>query len=79
MLLLSHKWCFNTWYNIDPVTRYSAGIIKWTQTEIDAVAHKPMNLLTVHNGFTLHLKTDVHQLYLPRKAGGHGPLNVKQR
>ena len=59
-----------------PVVRYSAGIIKWTQSELDDIDRKSRKLLTIHKG--LHPKADIHQLYLPRKVGGHGLLNVKQ-
>ena len=59
-----------------PVIRYSAGIIKWTQTELDDIDCKSRKLLTIHKG--LHPKADIHRLYLPRKTGGRGLLNVKQ-
>ena len=58
------------------VVRYSAGIIKWTQSELDDIDRKSRKLLTIHKG--LHPKADIHRLYLSRKVGGHGLLNVKQ-
>ena len=59
-----------------PLLRYSAGIIGWTQTELDDVDRKSRKLLTIYNG--LHPKADIHRLYIPRKYGGRGLLNVKQ-
>ena len=59
-----------------PVIRYSAGIIKWSQSELDDIDRKSRKLLTIYKG--LHPKADVHRLYLPRKVGGRGLLNVKQ-
>ena len=59
-----------------PVIRYSAGIIKWSQSELDDIDRKSRKLLTIYKG--LHPKADVHRLYLPRKVGGRGILNFKQ-
>ena len=59
-----------------PVIRYSAGIIKWTQCELDDINRKTRKLLTIYKGF--HPRANIHRLYLPRKVGGRGLLNVKQ-
>ena len=56
-----------------PVLRYSAGIINWTQSDLDEIDHKARKLMTIYGG--LHPKSDVHCLYLPRNSGGRG-LNM---
>lgn len=58
-----------------PVMRYSAEI-HWTQAELDDIDCKFRNLLTIYKG--LHPKADVDCLYLPRKTGGCGLINVQQ-
>jgi len=58
-----------------PVLRYSAGIISWTQSDLDEIDRKTRKLMTIYKG--LHPKSDVHRLYLPRKSGGRGLLNIK--
>jgi len=58
------------------VIRYSGGIIRWNQSELDDFDHKSRKFLTIYKG--LHPRADVHRLYLPQKAGGRGLLNVKQ-
>jgi len=57
------------------VLRYSAGIISWTQSDLDEIDRKTRKLMTIYKG--LHPKSDVHRLYLPRKSGGRGLLNIK--
>lgn len=59
-----------------PVLRYSAGIVSWSLNELDEIDHKTRKLITIYKG--LHPKSDVHRLFLPRKSGGRGLLNVKQ-
>jgi len=59
-----------------PVIRYSAGIIKWSQSELDDIDRKSKKLLTIHKGF--HPKADIHRLYLPRKVGGRGLLMLSR-
>ena len=59
-----------------PVIRYSAGILNWTQAELDDIDRKSRKLLTIYKG--LHPKADVDRLYLPRKSGGRGLVNVRQ-
>ena len=41
---------------------YSAGILNWTQAELDDIGHKTRKLLTIYKG--LHPKADVDHLYL---------------
>lgn len=59
-----------------PVLRYSAGIVNWTQAELDDIDRKSRKLLTIYKG--LHPKADVDRLYLPRRSGGRGLINVRQ-
>uniref|UniRef100_A0A803T202 Reverse transcriptase domain-containing protein n=1 Tax=Anolis carolinensis TaxID=28377 RepID=A0A803T202_ANOCA len=64
----------NTW--AIPVIRYTAGIINWTQMELDNLDRKTRKLMTIHH--SLHPRSDVDRLYLPRRSGGRGLLQVKQ-
>ena len=59
-----------------PIMRYSAGILNWTQAELDDIDRKTRKLLTIYKG--LHPKADVDRLYLPRNSGGRGLINVRQ-
>ena len=59
-----------------PIMRYSAGILNWTQAELDGIDRKTRKLLTIYKG--LHPKADVDRLYLPRNSGGWGLINVRQ-
>jgi len=59
-----------------PILKYSAGIVNWSLNELDDIDCKRRKLMTIHKG--LHPKSDVHHLYLPRKSGGRGLLNIKQ-
>uniref|UniRef100_A0A803THT2 Reverse transcriptase domain-containing protein n=1 Tax=Anolis carolinensis TaxID=28377 RepID=A0A803THT2_ANOCA len=64
----------NTW--AIPVIRYTAGIINWTQVELDNLDRKTRKLMTIHH--SRHPRSDVERLYLPRRSGGRGLLQVKQ-
>ncbi|KAJ7312127.1 hypothetical protein JRQ81_006469 [Phrynocephalus forsythii] len=59
-----------------PVIRYTAGIINWTQMELDSLDRKTRKLMTFH--YALHPHSDVDRLYLPRKLGGRSLLQVNQ-
>ena len=59
-----------------PVVRYTAGIIDWTQAELEDMDRKTRKLMSAHHA--LHPQSDVDRLYLPRKAGGRGLLQIKQ-
>ena len=47
------------------VLRYSFGIIKWHQEELQKLDRKTWKLLTIHGQH--HPKADVDRLYVPRK------------
>lgn len=64
---------FNGW--VMPLLTYSFGILRWTQTELDALDRKVRQLLTYHR--MLHPRSSVMRLYIPRKWGGRGFLNAK--
>jgi len=59
-----------------PVIRYTAGIVDWTQQELDNLDHKTGKSMTANHA--LHLQSDVDKLYLPGKEDGRGLLQVRQ-
>ena len=63
----------NAW--VIPLLTYSFGVLKWTQTELDALDRRVRHLLTTHR--MLHPRSSVMRLYIPRKCGGRGILNAK--
>ena len=60
-----------------PVVRYTAGIIDWTQTELEDLDRKARKLMSAHDA--LHPQSDVDKLYLPRQASGRGLLQIRQK
>lgn len=64
---------FNNW--VMPLLTYSFGILRWTQVELDALDRSVRQRLTSHR--MLHPRSSVMRLYIPRKLGGRGFLNVK--
>ncbi|XP_053147207.1 uncharacterized protein LOC128342972 [Hemicordylus capensis] len=64
----------NTW--AIPIIRYSAGIIDWTQAELETLDVKNRKIMTINHA--LHPCSDVDRLYLPRSSGGRGMLQVYQ-
>ena len=63
----------NTW--AIALLRYSAAFLGWTKEEVQHLDRKTRKLLTMHGG--LHPKSNVDRLYIPRKEGGRGLLNVE--
>ena len=59
-----------------PVIRYSAGIVDWTQAELENLDRKTRKLMTANHA--QHPQSDVDRLHLPRQIGGRGLLQVKQ-
>lgn len=59
-----------------PVIRYTAGVVDWTQNELDELDRKTRKVMTANHA--LHPQSDVDRLYMPRKEGGRGLIQVKQ-
>ena len=59
-----------------PVIRYTAGIVDWTQAELEYLDRKTRKLMTANHA--LQPQSDVDRLYLPRQTGGRGLIQVKQ-
>jgi hypothetical protein len=59
-----------------PVLRYSFGIINWRQEELRKLDRKTRKLLTIHGQH--HPKADVDHLYVPRKRGGRGLMQLEE-
>jgi hypothetical protein len=59
-----------------PVLRYSFGIINWHQEELPKLDRKTRRLLTIHG--QQHPKADVDRLYVPRKQGGKGLMQLEE-
>ena len=57
-----------------PVVTYSFNIINWTIADIDQLDRKTRKLLTIHRMH--HPKADVHGIYLKRKEGGRGLMQI---
>ena len=64
----------NTWATA--VFRYGAGIIQWKTSELKDLDRKSRKTLTMYGG--LHSKSGVDRLYVKRKEGGRGLINVER-
>src|SRR5215469_14863296 len=58
-----------------PVLRYSFGIVNWYQEELQKLDRKTRKLLTIYGQH--HPKADVDRLYVPRKQGGRGLMQLE--
>jgi len=58
-----------------PVLRYSFGIIKWHQEELQKLDCKRRKLLTIHGQH--HPNADIDGLYVPGKQGGSGLMQLE--
>ncbi|CAK1595743.1 unnamed protein product [Parnassius mnemosyne] len=63
---------YNGW--IMPVLMYTFDILRWTQTELNALDRKVGTIMASHRMH--HPRSSVMRLYLPRKHGGHGFLSA---
>jgi hypothetical protein len=52
------------------------GIINWHQEEIQKLDRKIRKILTIHEQH--YLRADIDRLYVPRKAGGRGLMQVEE-
>ena len=59
-----------------PVVTYSFNIINWTVEDLKKLDRKTRKLLTM--GKMHHPKADKDRLYLPRKSGGRGLIQIKR-
>ena len=59
-----------------PVIIYTAGIVDWTIAELEDLDRKTRKLMTAHR--TLHPQSDIDRLYLPRRIGRRGLLQIRQ-
>ena len=58
-----------------PVLKYSFGIVNWHQEKLQKLDRKTRKLLTIHEQH--HPKADVDRLYVPRKQGGRGLVQLE--
>jgi hypothetical protein len=58
-----------------PVLRYSFGIINWRIEEIKQIDRKTRNMLTMYKMH--HPKADIDRLYVKRKEGGRGLVQIE--
>ena len=59
-----------------PVVTYSFNIINWTVEDLKKLDRKTRKLLTM--GKMDHPKADKDRLYLPRKSGGRGLIQIER-
>lgn len=59
------------------VVQYSFRILKWTNADIRKVERKTRKLFALHSA--LYPKLDADRLYISRKGGGRGLLNIAAR
>ena len=58
-----------------PVLRYSFGIIHWKIEEINKIVRKTRKMLKMYKMH--HPKADIDRLYVKRKGGGRGLVQVE--
>jgi len=58
-----------------PVLRYSFGIINWRTEEIKKIDKKTRKMLTMYKMH--HPKADIDRLYVKRKEGGRGLMQIE--
>lgn len=63
-----NSWCI-------PILTYSFGVIHWSQTDLDNLNTMIRTTLTKYRMH--HPKSSVERLYIPRKQGGRGLLDLK--
>ena len=63
----------NTW--AVSLLRYSASFVSWRKSELQAIDRKTRKLFTIYG--SLHPKSDVARLYIPRKEGGGGFISIE--
>ncbi len=64
----------NTW--AVSVVRYTAGILNWTERELQAMDTRTRKILAMNGA--LHTRSSVDRLYIKRKEGGRGLMSVEE-
>ena len=64
----------NTW--AVSVARYTAGILDWSDRELEAMDTKTRKILAMNRA--LHIRSNVDRLYIKRKEGGRGLMSVEE-
>ena len=59
-----------------PELRYNFGIVNWHQEKLQKLGQKTRKLLTFHGQH--HPKADLERLYVPRKQGGRGLMQLEE-
>ena len=59
-----------------PVLRLIFGIVNWHQDELQKLDRKTRKLLTIHGQH--HPQADTDRLYVPRKRGGRGLIQLEE-
>ena len=62
----------NAW--VVAVMRYGAGVVNWTQTELQAIDRKTRKKLSMYGA--MHVRDSVDKLYCSRREGGRGLSGV---
>ena len=58
------------------VVRYTAGVLEWTQMELDELDKKTRKILSMNGAF--HMGSDIDRLYMKRAVGGRGLISVEE-
>lgn len=58
-----------------PVISYSFGVLKWNINELQALDIETRKIMNIHR--SLHKKSSLQRIYLPRHLGGRGLLNLE--
>ena len=58
-----------------PVASYSFNVVNWNLEEIKRIDRKIRKLMTLNRMH--HPKADVSRMYIPRKEGGRGMINLE--
>ena len=58
-----------------PVVQYSFGVIDWKYSELKKLDSKTTKILAMHG--ILHPKSDVDRIYIARKEGGRGLIEIE--
>ena len=57
-----------------PVISYAFPVLDWTVTELETIDRETRKMLQQYHA--MHIQSDTTRLYLPRKNGGRGLINL---